>query len=138
MATRLFRVRQPFDRFTRKLAGVVIQHRSIRSSALVLVPIISQPIPNARPCPVCKIPHLCKTVHLSLSPTGSAIVSEGVLALLHTAGMPELDVVGSTQTPPPVYVGRNAKPRMRTGPQDLRSPIVGEVPCPRWIRPSGI
>ena len=77
----------------------------------MLVPIISQPIPNARPCSVCKISHLCKTVHLSLSPTGSAIVSEGVLNLLRTAGMPDLDVVGSTPTPPPVYVGRNAKPR---------------------------
>lgn len=93
------------------VVGVVIQHRTIRSSALVLVPVISQPMGNPRPCPVCKISHLCKTVHLSLSPTGSAIVSEGVLKLLRTAGMPELDVVGSTQTPPTVQVGRDAKPR---------------------------
>jgi len=93
------------------LAGVVVQHRKHRSAILVLVPVVGIPIPNARPCPVCGVAHLCKTVHLSLSPTGSAIVSEGVLKLLRMGGMPDLDVVGSTDTPPPIIVGEKTKPR---------------------------
>jgi hypothetical protein len=95
------------------MTGVIIQHRTVRSSALILVPVLSIPIPNARPCRVCQIPHLVKTVHLSLSPTGSAIVSVGVLDLLKKAGMvgTTFDVTGSTDTPPPIIVGDPKKPR---------------------------
>lgn len=51
------------------------------------------------------MPHLCKTIHLSLSPNGSAIVSEGVFADLKLAGMPDLDVVGEVKQPPKIVVG---------------------------------
>lgn len=71
----------------------------------MLVPVMSKPIRGLlRDCPVCHIIHPVKTIHLSLSPTGSAIVSAGVLEDLKAAGMPDLDIVGHTASPPPIYV----------------------------------
>lgn len=94
------------------MAGVVVQHRVHRSSVLVLVPILSKPIRGLlRDCPVCHIIHPVKTIHLSLSPTGSAVVSSGVLEDLKAAGMPDLDVVGHTPTPPALIIGHKATPR---------------------------
>jgi hypothetical protein len=54
--------------------------------------------------------HAGKTTHLYLEPDGTCLVSTGVLAELQQAGMPDLQVVGHVNNPPPLKAGR-ANPR---------------------------
>ena len=52
--------------------------------------------------------HYGKATHLWLEPGGTCMVSVGVLKELQRAGMPQLTVVGRTDKPPPLRVGRQA------------------------------
>lgn len=77
-----------------------------------LVPLLDQPfpprnlIPGRDECPTCHFIHPCKTVHLHLEPDNTCLVSEGVLAHLVKAGLPQaqLQVEGSTNSPPPLRI----------------------------------
>ena len=89
--------------------GISVTHRTARSQ-MVLIPVLSKPFPPASrsatdPCPGCHLLHPCKTVHLWVDDRGTALVSEGVLADLRAAGMPELQVTGSTKRPPALRLG---------------------------------
>jgi hypothetical protein len=60
-------------------------------------------------CNLCVgVHHYGKTTHLWLGPGGDCLVSEGVLEELRRAGMPNLQVIGSTATPPPLTIGRGS------------------------------
>lgn len=78
-----------------------------KRSCMATVPIWTKPIAGLRrPCPTCNIIHPVKTVHLWLDDVGSCLVSRGVLEDLQRAGMPELAVVASLKSPPPLTLGK--------------------------------
>ena len=60
-------------------------------------------------CPETK--HVAKATHLWMGPNGDCLVSTGVLEELKRAGMPNLTVIGSIDQPPPLRIGKLAKPR---------------------------
>ena len=81
-------------------------------NGLALIPIVSLPFQwdsLKKTCNLCQVTHLVKTVHLWLDDTGQCLVSRGVFERLKKAGLPDLQVVGLTKTPPPIEFGR--KPR---------------------------
>lgn len=85
--------------------GIRIRHRTLRS-CVALVPVLAKPYTTGPiDCPTCKVLHPVKTVHLWLDDTGTVLVSEGVLAELRMAGMPELEVLGQVGKPPPLRLG---------------------------------
>lgn len=53
----------------------------------------------------CGVAHQFKTVHVYVDDTGSALVSDGVLGLIRSAGETGFDVVGHTPTPPTLRIG---------------------------------
>lgn len=91
------------------MAGVRVTHRSAKNS-VVLVPILSRPFTGQSldQCPSCHLVHPVKTVHLWLDGDGSCVVSDGVLADLKSAGMPDLSVTGEVVNPPPLNFGPGA------------------------------
>lgn len=95
------------------MGGIRIGHRTLRS-CVALVPIPTKPFTGAslRKCPNCLVVHTHKTVHLWLDDVGSAIVSQGVLADLRAAGMPNLDILAEVKAPPPLTIGRNSRPEV--------------------------
>lgn len=87
------------------MSGIRIQHATVRSTCHV-VPVLAIPyVDGGFICPTCHVLHPVKSVHLWLDDRGECLVSEGVLAELRLAGMPELVVVGETLNPPPLRVG---------------------------------
>jgi hypothetical protein len=74
---------------------------------LVLVPVPTKPIPNADPCPTCRVSHNVKTVHLWLNSESVCLVSEGVLADLRTAGLEahKIEIMDEVKNPPPLHFG---------------------------------
>lgn len=92
---------QPADS---KPVGIYVEHRYRKTDWLYLVFVWKKKFPKPRFCPLCQTLHFTKTVHLDLV-QGRAIVSKGVLEELCMAGLPDLDVVGTTSTPPPLAVG---------------------------------
>lgn len=80
------------------MSGIRLRHRYHRNT-LYLVPVLKKPTPKARTCNLCKVTHPCKTVHLHLN-EGNVTVSEGVLADLKLAGLPDLDILGEVKQPP--------------------------------------
>lgn len=95
-----------------KPLGIYIEHRYRKTNWLYLVSVWKKPFigPDGKPmskfCPLCQTLHFTKTVHLDLV-QGRAIVSTGVLEELRMAGLPNLDIVGTTKTPPPLTIGGN-------------------------------
>jgi len=89
--------------------GIYIEHRHRKTNWLYVVPILKIPFlgpdgnPKARLCNLCRTAHACKTYHLDLV-AGRAIVSQGVLDHLRLAGLPNLDITGTTKNPPPIEV----------------------------------
>lgn len=53
--------------------------------------------------------HVGKTTHLWLEPSGTCIVSPGVLKELQQTGMRHLTVAGYVKEPPPLRIGRNGQ-----------------------------
>lgn len=94
------------------MPGIRIAHTTARN-VVYLVPIVAKPFTgdslNNDPCPTCHMVHVVKTVHLWLDGAGSAIVSEGVLKDLQSAGMPDLVVMAEVLKPPPLHFGAGAK-----------------------------
>lgn len=93
--------------------AVQIRHRTKRSTIGGLphtVPNIDRPIRTVdrygrlltRKCPTCGVHHPCKTTHLWLDDTGACLIAPPVLDELKAAGMPDLDVVGSSAIAPPI------------------------------------
>lgn len=82
--------------------GVRVQHRTLRS-CVALVPVLAKPYTTGPiDCPTCQTLHPVKTVHLWLDDAGTVLVSEGVLAELRMAGLPDLTVIGQVKNPPPL------------------------------------
>ncbi len=93
-----------------KPLGIYIEHRYRKTNWLYLVMVWKKPYldPNGKPmnrfCELCQTLHFTKTYHLRLV-EGRAIVSKGVLDDLWSAGLPDLDITGTTDNPPPLTVG---------------------------------
>lgn len=102
--------------------GIRIRHLTKRFPEVALVPVISKPFFGASldTCPTCRVIHPCKTVHLWLDDMGSCLVSQGVLDDLLAAGMPELQVIGGTESPPDLDIGM---PRQKQD-QEARKLII--------------
>ncbi len=100
----------------KKPLGIYIEHRFRKATWLYMVMVWKKPYldPNGRRmsrfCPLCQTLHFTKTYHLDLQ-DGRAIVSKGALDDLRLAGLPDLDIVGTTKHPPPLRIGRNATSR---------------------------
>lgn len=100
----------------KKPLGVYVEHRYRKSNWLYLVSVWKKPFTRkngetvSKFCPLCQTLHFTKTVHLDLV-AGRAIVSEGVLEELRMAGLPDLDITGTTKNPPPLRVGGKATSR---------------------------
>ena len=127
---------------TDKPLGIYIEHRYRKTNWLYLVSVWKKPFvgPNgehiSKFCPLCQTLHFTKTVHLDLV-QGRAIVSTGVLEELRMAGLPSLDIVGTTKTPPPLKVG----PRVTSRPeQNLtnRQILVWKPYTPKIYQPKGV
>jgi len=97
--------------------SIQIRHRTKRSTIGGMpynVPIMTKPIKSfdrfgkllKRKCPTCGVHHPVKTVHLWLDDTGSCLVSSGVLEDLKLAGMPNLEIVGASNTAPTIEINR--------------------------------
>ena len=87
--------------------GIRIKHRTKRFG-IALVPVSKRPVMGQlHECATCKVTHTVKTVHLTLDAEGTCIVSEGVLADLKLAGMPDLDYVADIVNPPPITIGES-------------------------------
>ena len=91
------------------MPGIRIAHIQARN-VVYLVPIVAKPFPGPFDserdrCPTCHQVHTVKTVHLWLDGAGSCIVSEGVLADLQSAGMPDLVVMATVVNPPALHFG---------------------------------
>lgn len=88
------------------MPGIRLVHTTARN-VVYLVPIVAKPFTGQSldTCPTCQVIHPCKTVHLWLDEAGSCIVSQGVLADLQSAGMPDLLVMAEVQNPPPLSFG---------------------------------
>ena len=101
---------------TKKPLGIYIEHRYRKTNWLYLVSIWKKPFigPDGKPmskfCPLCRTLHFTKTYHLDLV-EGRAIVSKGSLDDLRSAGLPNLDIKGTTENPPPLRVGEGATSR---------------------------
>lgn len=54
----------------------------------------------------CGVPHEYKTVHVHVDDTGCALVSEGVWAMIQSAGETGFAIVGHTPSPPTIHLGR--------------------------------
>ncbi len=93
----------------KKPLGIYVEHRHRKTNWLYVVPIFKIPYlgpdghPKAQLCNLCRTAHACKTIHLDLV-EGRAIVSQGVLDTLRLAGLPSLDITGTTKNPPPLAV----------------------------------
>ena len=125
-----------------KPLGIHIEHRFRKTDWLYLVMVWKKPFvgPDGKPmskfCPLCQTLHFTKTVHLDLV-EGRATVSTGVLEELKMAGLPDLDIVGTTKTPPPLKVG----PRVTSRPeQNLtnRQILVWKPYTPKIYQPKGV
>jgi hypothetical protein len=100
------------------MGGIRIQHRWKRSQIDLFV-MLDTPIQrltsDKRPqeCSICHVVHPFKTIHIWLDDSGSAIISRGVFDAMSTrwTGPPEYDVVGEVGKPPPLKIGKGAKPR---------------------------
>lgn len=88
------------------MPGIRIAHTTARN-VVYLVPIVAKPFTGLSldMCPSCHLVHPVKTVHLWLDAAGSCIVSQGVLADLQSAGMPDLAVMAEVPNPPPLNFG---------------------------------
>lgn len=103
--------------------GIQIRHVTARSQ-LCLVELYDRPFylsygaagvcdgKNGRPfipAPIldcsCGVPHQYKTVHVNVDDTGAALVSQGVLDLIRSAGETGFSVVGHTPNPPTIRLG---------------------------------
>lgn len=104
------------------MTGIRIRHFTKRFPEIALIPILSKPFVGASLdiCPTCQVIHPCKTVHLWLDDTGACLVSKGVLEDLRAAGMPELEIVGGTDSPPELDIG---VPRQKQD-QEARALII--------------
>ena len=100
----------------KKPLGIYIEHRFRKTNWLYLVMVWKKPYldPNgkrmSRFCELCQTLHFTKTYHLDLV-EGRAIVSKGSLDDLRLAGLPDLDITGTTDNPPPLKVGAGATSR---------------------------
>ncbi len=124
-----------------KPLGIYIEHRHLKTNWLYTVPVWKKPyigsdgIHESKFCPLCQTLHFTKTYHLRLV-EGRAIVSKGVLDDLRLAGMPDLDITGTTDNPPPLTVGDG-----RTRPeqdQTNRSLLVYKKYKPKVYLPKGV
>jgi hypothetical protein len=106
------------------MSGVRLRHRSLHSS-VALVPLMFKPFEGQSldTCPTCQVVHPVKMVHLWLDDSGACIVSQGVLADLRKAGLPELDVVEEVKAPPPLTLGI-ARERLD---QDARQVVIYQI-----------
>ncbi len=87
--------------------GIRIKHRTKRLG-IALVPVNKLPfMGELHECVSCQVTHTVKTIHLTLDAEGTCIVSEGVLANLKLAGMPDLDYVADIVNPPPIRITGN-------------------------------
>jgi hypothetical protein len=88
------------------MPGIRVTHKQARNT-VYLVPILEKPFfgQSIDICPLCKVTHIVKTVHLWLDGGGSCLVSQGVLKDLLSAGMPDLFVTGEVVNPPPLNFG---------------------------------
>lgn len=100
----------------KKPLGIYVEHRFRKTNWLYLVMVWKKPYldPNGRRmsrfCPLCQTLHFTKTYHLDLV-EGRAIVSKDSLDDLRLAGLPNLDITGTTKNPPPLRVGKGATSR---------------------------
>ncbi len=104
-----------------KPLGIRIRHTSFKavpgSVNVHLVPVLSAPqeprnmVVGKDECNLCQLIHPVHVVHLHLDDAGSCLVSQGVLDRIKGAALPavadgltanELEVVGSTDKPPPL------------------------------------
>jgi len=125
-----------------KPLGIYIEHRHRKTNWLYMVMVWKKPYldPNGkrmtRFCELCQTPHFTKTYHLDLV-EGRAIVSKGSLDDLRLAGLPNLDIVGTTKDPPPLRVGEGATSRPE---QNLanRSILIFKRYTPKPYTPKGV
>lgn len=91
------------------MPGIRIAHRTLKA-CVALVPLVHKPFTGQSLdlCPTCQIIHPVKTVHLWLDDAGQCLVSQGVLDDLRLAGMPNLEIMGHTNNPPPLRLGNGA------------------------------
>ena len=94
--------------------GVHLRHDTLRN-ALYVIENRNRPFGDGGyDCNICldtrtndPLHHRFKATHLALGPDGECTVSVGVLAEIRRAGHPaELRVVGETDAPPPLSIGR--------------------------------
>ena len=93
------------------MPGIKIRYTK-PNSGLALIPIVSLPFQwdsLKKTCNLCQVPHLVKTVHLWLDDNDECLVSTGVFERLKKAGMPDLEVVGSVDKPPPIHIGQQPR-----------------------------
>ncbi len=120
-----------------KPVGIYVEHRYRKTDWLYLVMVWKKPyvgsdgVHESRFCPLCQTLHFTKTYHLELH-QGRAIVSTGVLEDLRLAGLPDLDVVGSTATPPPLMVAGNRGGRVEQN-QTNRKLTIWEDHKPKGV-----
>lgn len=87
------------------MSGIRIRHSTQRSTCHV-VPVLAKPYADGGfVCPTCHVLHPVKAVHLWLDDRGECLVSQGVLEELRMAGMPDLQIVGGVNNPPPLLIG---------------------------------
>lgn len=80
--------------------GIVVRHPQAHSQ-IYLVPVASKPLVRPFVCPSCQVIHPVKTIHLWLDDKGEAIVSDGVLADLETAGLAKFNLTKEHHVPNP-------------------------------------
>ena len=126
----------------KKPLGIYIEHRFRKANWCYLVMVWKKPYldPNGRRmsrfCPLCQTLHFTKTYHLDLV-EGRAIVSKGALDDLRLAGLPDLDIKGTTDNPPPLKVGGNAASRPEQN-LDNRSILVWRSYKPKSYTRKGV
>lgn len=93
--------------------SIRVVHDTLRS-CVALVPILAKPFfgDSIKKCPNCQVIHPVKTVHLWLDDAGSALVSEGVLKDLKSAGMPNLTISAEVKSPPTLKIGIMTRPEI--------------------------
>lgn len=120
----------------KKPLGIYIEHKHRKTNWLYAVPILKIPrigsngLPNTRICNLCKSAHSCKVIHLDLV-EGRAIVSQGVLKTLRLANLPNLEITGTTDSPPPIKVGGKAS-RVEQN-QDNRKILIWKPYRPKGV-----
>lgn len=87
--------------------GIQITHPTMRS-VVALVTDQTRPYKTPLMCPICRVIHTHKSLHIQLNDAGQALVSEGVLASLRRSGAIDAPggfrVTGSTKNPPALLI----------------------------------